>query len=108
MQLGEELAGASGGVTDSARVMVGAEVVVVAGCGEHLPGGGEDGMADGDERAFLAAAGGEAPVSITEVAGLAAACGGGYLAEDTAQPRVALAGSAGVVFAGGALPCLSG
>jgi hypothetical protein len=72
------------------------------GVGEQVVGDGEDGVAGGDDRAFFAAAAGEAPVALGEE-GVGAGGADDNLAESAANPGVALAGGATLLLAGGAV-----
>src|SRR5215813_523922 len=93
LELADEVAGvalASG----FAVVEAGAEVGVAGGGSEsRWLGDGEDGVAGGDDRAFLAAAAGEPPVALGEE-GVGAGGADDDFAESTADPGVALAGGA--------------
>jgi hypothetical protein len=101
-ELADEVAGvalASGLAVVKAWPQVG---VAGGGVGEQVVGDGEDGVAGGDDRAFLAAAAGDAPVALGEE-GVGAGGAEDDLAEGAADPGVALAGGAAFLFAGGAV-----
>jgi len=65
-----------------------------------VPDGDQEAVSDGDQRAFLAAACGQTTISGLQVRVLGASCRGCRFTEGAAQPRVAVAGGATVVFAG--------
>src|SRR5207245_10576809 len=80
---------------------VGAEVGEVGGgVRQQVPDDGEDGVADGDQGAFLAAAPDDALIAGCEEGAGADGSGGGF-AEGAAEPWVALAGGRGLAAAGG-------
>jgi hypothetical protein len=100
LELADEVRLAALGV-DPGGVAVGAEVVVVGlRVGEQVPDDGEDRVAHRDDRAFLAAASGQAPVALAEEGVGACQCGDD-LAEGCGQPGVAAAGGAASLGAGG-------
>ena len=65
-----------------------------------MPGGGEDGVADGDQGAFFAAALDDPLVAGGQEGAGAGGAGGGF-AEGAAEPGVALAGGGGLAAPGG-------
>jgi hypothetical protein len=70
------------------------------GVGEQVPGDGEQGVTDGDQGALLTAAPDD-PLVAGGQEGLGPGGAGGGLAEDAAEPRVALAGCGGFAASGG-------
>src|SRR6516225_11417159 len=80
---------------------VGAEVGEMGGgVGQQVPGDGEDGVADGDQGAFLAAALDD-PLVAGGQEGLGPGGAGGGLPEGAAEPGIALAGGGGLAAPGG-------
>jgi hypothetical protein len=85
---------------DPGVVVAGAEVVVAgARVGQDVPDDREDGVADRDDGAFLAAAAGQAVAVAEEGVGVP----GDDLIEGAGEPRVAFAGGGGIGAAGGLL-----
>ncbi len=64
-ELVDESAGGAGfaPVVEAVDEVAGAEVLLEQVGGEHVPDGGENGVADSDQCPFLAAAGGDPPVT---------------------------------------------
>src|SRR6266511_3119807 len=88
-------------LVDLGRVEVGAEISVVGlRVGEQVPDDGEHRVAHRDDRAFLAAASGQAPVALAKE-GVGACQRGDDLAEGCGQPGVAPPGGAAFLGAGG-------
>ena len=96
-ELFDEASGLEFGV-ESGEVVAAGVVVGLAGL-EHVPGGGEDGVADGDAGATVAAAGLEASVLGGEVGVVAVGGGERGFQEGGAEPLGAFAGVCGAAFA---------
>src|SRR3954451_13315683 len=79
--------------------VLGAEIGVGGAAFEEVVGDDEDGVADGDDGALLAASGGEATELFGEIAALAATGGPGRLGEGGSEPGAAFAGSGASTFA---------
>src|SRR5664280_1606855 len=82
--------------------VVAAKVVVVDVVGEHVPGGDQDGVLDGDDRLLFTEAGHESGVAGAEVGAFPGAAGGhGGGTEGATEPSVAVSAFTGTVDAGG-------
>jgi hypothetical protein len=98
-ELGDEASGLSFGI--AAGEVVAAEVAVKLPGAEHVPDRGEEGVLDGAQRAFVAAARLESAVLRFEVVVLDADRRHGGFFEREVQPLRALAGPAGATLARG-------
>ena len=101
LQLADEVALAVPAVGAGLVVAVAEVLVAGVGIGEQVPDDREDGVADGDDRASLAAAPGDAVVSLAEE-GIGPGRRGDDLAESGGEPGIALAAGAALGLARGA------
>jgi len=100
LELTDEAFGEAVGVL--AGEVVAAEAAVELAGLEHVPGGGQDRVADGGDGLWVAAAAAQALVLGGQVGVLGSSGGERGLGQRRAQPLGALAGLAGAAFAGGA------
>jgi hypothetical protein len=101
LQLADEVALAVPAAGSFLVVAVAEVVVAGVGVGEQVPDDGEDRVADGDDRASLAAAAGDLVRPLAEE-GAGPGRGGDDLAEGGGEPGIALAAGGALGLAGGA------